>query len=430
VRFVKKHTIIIKFGENLKTRKQKFMPSGSAEGQWEQDVQVISDWLISRTLGDADLPTILDGLCERLLAIGLTIKRVHLVMDTLHPTTQAEAFRWVRGHETEHEDFPHQIEPREDWLRSPIKALIESGEMEMRHVLITNGDWQQFPYLETLRNEGITDYFAMLTAFRPFDDVNFANDGMIVSWSSNSSEGFSEQHLNALRRLQPRLGLAAKIANREHKISNLLSAYLGDGAANRVLSGQVQRGSGDVIPCVILYSDLRHSTTFADSMPGPDFLALLNSYFECTAGAVLEHKGEVLRFIGDAVLAIFPIGEGQFTTEKACAAAYDAALDAERRVIELNKNRATAKDPMLEFGLALHIGEVLFGNIGVAERVEFSVIGPAANEVCRLEGLTKNIGQSIVVSSEFAGSMKNDWQDLGRHELRGVSEPRQVYGVP
>ncbi len=159
-------------------------------------------------------------------------------------------------------------------------------------------------------------------------------------------------------------------------------------------------------------------------------MALLNSYFECTAGAVLDHNGEVLRFIGDAVLAIFPIGDDQFNENQACAAAYDAALDAARRIKNLNRDRARRSEPKLEFGLALHVGDVLFGNIGVPERVEFSVIGPAANEVCRLEGLTKYLGQSIIASAPFANSLDIDWLDLGRHVLRGVSEPRKIFAPP
>jgi len=397
---------------------------------WEQDIQEISDQIIAGALDGVDLSDLLDGLCIRLNEIGLPLKRVHLAMETLHPMFQAEAYRWIRGHNREHEDIPHHDQPPEAWRRSPLKVLMDSGDIEMRHRLTDSGNWRDFPYLVELREEGVTDYFAMITGFRPVEPGQELDDGMIMSWAGDHADGFSDAHLLALRRLQSRLGLAAKISKREKMASNILAAYLGGDAAERVLAGQIQLGASDVIPCVILYSDLRHSTDLADSLPGREFLDLLNAYFECTAGVVLDFDGDVLRFIGDAVLAIFPISDDRFTELQACQAAYRAAIETERQLGVLNANRRAAGKPEIGLGLALHIGEVLFGNIGVPERVEFSVIGPAVNEACRLEGLTKELETPIVASAEFARALDVDWRDLGRHQLRGVALARHVFAPP
>jgi adenylate cyclase len=174
---------------------------------------------------------------------------------------------------------------------------------------------------------------------------------------------------------------------------------------------------------------MRDSTRLADSMSGPTFLQALNQYFEATAGAVLVHGGEVLRFIGDAVLAIFPI-DGEQEAAAACGLALQAASAAEKNLSIANSERTSGGEEALDFGLGLHVGEVLFGNIGVPERVEFSVIGPAANEVARLESLTKTLKRRILVSESFAGNLSVDWVPAGQFELRGVGNPVSVYTPP
>jgi adenylate cyclase len=179
-----------------------------------------------------------------------------------------------------------------------------------------------------------------------------------------------------------------------------------------------------MLHAVIWYSDMRDSTRLADTLKEEDFLSSVNAYFECTAGAVMAHGGEVLRFIGDAVLAIFPIRNGD--ARDACEAAMAAARDAERRLQELNGEREAQGLESLDYGLGLHVGDVMFGNIGVPERLEFSVIGPAANEVARLEGLTKSLGRRTLVSAEFARHLPNELESLGKHALRGVGAPVEV----
>ena len=214
----------------------------------------------------------------------------------------------------------------------------------------------------------------------------------------------------------------------------LLPTYLGAQTSERVLAGQVKRGTGEKIHAVIWLCDLRDSTLLSESMPTENFFALLNDFFDCTAGAVLSHGGEILSYIGDAVFAIFPIGESGkplqaacTPEEGACAAALAAARDARTRVETLNQTREQRGAPRLEFGLALHVGDVMYGNIGVPERLQFTVIGAAANEAARLAGLCKTLGQAILISSAFPRCFPNEMISLGFHYLRGVEHPQEIF---
>jgi adenylate cyclase len=214
----------------------------------------------------------------------------------------------------------------------------------------------------------------------------------------------------------------------------LLETYLGKHAGDRVLKGQIKRGDGENIHAVIWFCDLRESTPLADSMSRDDFLGLLNKFFDCMGGAVLQHGGEVLRFIGDAALAIFPIGnpdisgeEKRRSTRQACEKALTAAIDAQSRMECLNKKRLERSRRPLEFGLALHVGDVTYGNIGTAKRLEFTVIGAAANEAARLEGMCKTLNRPILLSAAFVRAFPGDFVSLGKHELRGVSESKEIF---
>jgi adenylate cyclase len=227
---------------------------------------------------------------------------------------------------------------------------------------------------------------------------------------------------------------AARARAKRGSASGLLPIYLGKQTSERVLAGHAKRGTGDKIHAVIWLCDLRDSTLFSESMSIESFFALLSDFFDCTAGAVLAHGGEILSYIGDAVFAIFPIGESSkplqaacTPEEGACAAALAAARDARTRVEALNQTRRQRGEPTLEFGLALHVGDVMYGNIGVPERLQFTVIGAAANEASRLAGLCKTLGQSILISSAFPLCFPEEMISLGFHHLRGVEHPQEIF---
>jgi adenylate cyclase len=211
---------------------------------------------------------------------------------------------------------------------------------------------------------------------------------------------------------------------------SLLPIYLGRRTSERVLTGEAKPGSGEKIHAVISLCDLRDSTLLSESMSIDNFFALLSDYFDCTAGAVLAHGGEILSYIGDAVFAIFPIGASGAACnpeEGACAAALTAARDAWRNLQLLNQTRQQQRETILKFGLALHIGDVMYGNIGVPERLQFTVIGAAANEAARLAGLCKTLGKEVLISSAFPRCFPNEMISLGFHRLRGVKHLQEIF---
>jgi len=219
-----------------------------------------------------------------------------------------------------------------------------------------------------------------------------------------------------------------------HSADNLVKTYLGERTGAQVLAGRTTRGEGEKIHAVIWLCDLRDSTQLSEAVPVEEFFRSLNEFFDCTASAVLEHGGEVLSYIGDAVFAIFPIGgtekplrEACTRKEGACAAALAAARDARKRVDFLNRRRKARGDRPLEFGLALHVGDVMYGNLGIAQRMQFTVIGAAANEAARLADLCKELGRWVLVSSAYPRCFPNQMISLGKHTMRGVDTPQEVF---
>ncbi len=313
------------------------------------------------------------------------------------------------------------------WARSRQFHMIENDLPFLRRKLAgpeANLDFDMFVEIE---KRGATDYFGYIVPFTGDDFGDFGQNGVVGSWVTDRPGGFNDSDLQSLLRIQQRLAVACKMVIKEKITENVLSAYLGPDAGKQVLSGQIKLGDGESTHAVIWFSDLRNSSGLADSLPPEEFITLINEYFQCMAGAVLDSGGEVLRFIGDAVLAIFPIRGGHENEGEACATALIAARDAVDRMGELNKSRTKdSKDP-LGFGIGLHVGDVMFGNIGVPARVEFSVVGPAANEAARIETLTKTLGHQVIFSDHFTSALKEDWQSLGKHALRGVGEPMEVF---
>ena len=406
---------------------------GFPHGDWERDIQGISDWLVTEALGRVQVRPLLAGFCDSLNAAGLPIVRAISALSTLHPMYVAHTYTYVRGQGNVTSDIPHGAHNTDAWQRSPLKPMFDNDMTECRYDLTDPKQVAPYPLLGEARELGGTDYLGILTPFQSDEELPDGVqhlDGLMTSWVTDREGGFSAKHLRALRRLVPRLALAAKMAKREETALNIVTAYMGRDAGCRVLSGQIKLGDGEVIPSVIWYSDMRNSTELCEVLDHADYLAALNQYFACSAGAVMEVGGEVLRFVGDAVLAIFPIGDGGYSPEEACAKALEAAWRAETKLVETNALRHDGGLMELDFGLGLHVGEVMYGNIGVPARVEFSVTGPAANEVARLEGLTKETGHRVVVSSRFSDNLDLPWRSLGMYRLRGVAEEQEVFAPP
>ncbi len=380
------------------------------------DVQPVVDWL-DRGAPPARLPQeVLQQLCRRLVASGIALYRAAVFVTTLHPNVAGRSFYWREdADEVEVDEAEHAFLQTDEHLDSPL-PVIRRTRREIRRRLADPGCPMDFPVLAELREQGITDYLIV-----PLEFIHGEVHG--ASFSTRRAGGFSEGELAALRRVLPPLARVAEIYALARKAGNILEAYLGRHAGAKVLAGQIRRGDSEELHAVIWFCDLRDSTPLADSMTRTAFLELLNQYFECVLCPVLERGGEVLRFIGDAALAIFPVGENP---AHACEKAVEAARESIARMQALNE----ARQPPLRFGIGLHLGTVLYGNIGTPTRIEFTVIGAAANEAARIESLCKSLDASLLMSEEVVRHLPGRWKPLGRHALRGVGEPVALFTLP
>ncbi|WP_349358421.1 adenylate/guanylate cyclase domain-containing protein [Stappia sp.] len=382
----------------------------------------IEDWLIREALGQPDIGQMFVDMCERMLAAGVPVERAMLSWTTLHPLIEAETAVWLPGAPPERAQHGHDDQDTEDWLASPIRAMLVARETRLRRRLTTGNASDIFPVLARLRREGFTDYLIVATPFHLPSVNEFGTSGIIVSWATRATHGFSDAAIEQIDYLQMRLALAAR-ANIQSRIATTLAeTYLGRRAGAQVLSGRIRHGDGEAIDAVIFYSDLRGSTALADRLPPDAYLAHLNAYFDAAAGAVMAQDGEVLDFIGDAVLAVFPIG-----TEGIAGAARRALTAA-----EVVRHRLAARQPHtphpLTCGIALSAGEVTFGNIGVADRLTFSVIGRTVNAAARIEGMTKRLTRPVLVTQEIAQAVPEVAFDaLGRFALDGFDAPVALY---
>jgi len=380
------------------------------------DVQSVVDWL-DRGAPPAKLPQdVLLQLCRRLVESGIALYRAAVFVRTLHPNVAGRAFYWRADTDAvEVDEAEHAFMQTEDHLGSPLPVIV-SSRAEIRRRIADPGCPMDYPVLADLRSQGATDYLAV-----PLEFLN--GEVHVASFSTRRPGGFTDGEIAALRRVLPPLTRVAEIYALSRKAGNILEAYLGRAAGAKVLAGQIRRGDSEELHAVIWFCDLRDSTPLADAMSRTAFLELLNRYFECVLGPVLERGGEVLRFIGDAALAIFPVGENP---ANACEKAVDAAREAIARMQALNE----ARQPPLRFGIGLHLGSVLYGNIGTPTRIEFTVIGAAANEAARIESLCKSLDTSLVVSEQVVRHLPGTWKPLGRHALRGVGEPVALFTLP
>jgi len=386
-------------------------------------IDQVTDWLMGEALGQPEIENLVEGTAARVDAAGIPIQRFHISFSLLHPLYDGMGLTWRRGQALEVRRFERTDGPENPaWTNSPLNHMIQRRLMSLRRRLTGPEAMLDFPLLEELRAEGATDYFAFAIPFSSEE-----NDGLIGSWVTNRKRGFLDADLRALQRVQRRLAVACRMVIRGQVAQNVVATYLGQGAGRRVLAGQFRRGDGETIPAVIWYSDLRGSTAMAERLDRAAYTEILNCYFECVGGAILKAGGEILDFIGDAILAIFPIDGEKARRGDACARAYAAALEAQRNIESTNAARHGGGMPQLAYGLALHVGDVMFGNIGTRDRLSFSVIGPSVNKVARLEALTKEVGRPVVASGAYIESCPGDWELLGHFKVQGIAEPVELF---
>ncbi len=389
----------------------------------------IGEWLVDQALSRPDMVEMFDEVCHRLYGVGIPLTRARLTWPTLHPLFQAETVVWQLNEETTFEQFLHRQENSDAWRNSPMHFMFERNISVLRRHLDGPDELMDFPILEELREMGLTDYLVIATEFDGNQKMSTSRQsGIIVTWATDREGGFSDSDIAALEKIQRRFAVACKAAVQTRIAENIVTTYLGKNAGKQVLDGAIQRGDGSETQAVVWYSDLRNSTALADTMPPDDYIAMLNVYFECTASAAIDHGGEVLDFIGDAVLAIFPY-DCEDSLHVAAKAAGQALNQSQEMINTVNKERKKKDLPPIRFGVGLNTGKVMFGNIGVKDRLSFSVIGPTVNEVARIESLTKRVTARALATKDIASIDPDLWEPIGLHQLTGVSQKVELFSL-
>ncbi len=382
----------------------------------------IESWLLSEAGEENDLLALFQQFVWRLVASGQPLHRASIHVGTLHPELLGYAWNW------EHDDgYCDEVKIDEASLqtdayrRNPLFRVIEHGEL-FRGRIETDGPGDS-PLLRDLAKKGITDYAAI-----PLHAVGRHHNAATVA--TKQVGGFPDRQFEEIERHLRLLALHVQRHIALRIAENTLTTYLGQAAGSQVLKGSIKRGSGAPIDAIIWASDLRGFTHLADRLDDRDMIAVLNAYFERLAGAVLDHGGEVLKFIGDGLLAVFQFAK--FDSRQAAAKAGLAAAEAALAGLdELNADMEVLSEIAgwrpLRTGIALHLGEVFFGNVGAPRRLDFTVIGRAVNAASRVEGLSKSLDRPVLITKGVADLLDVPLEDLGRHELRGFSEPVAIY---
>ena len=406
----------------------------------EDGIDALKGWLAKAGLRGEPEAALVNGFCERAVAAGLPISRAQLLIDTLHPIYEGRLVRW--GHDPSQpvvveygrtglpggvSDLQlsaggEQPDVAARWRASPFFRMSQTGESLLRR-RVTAESASEFPVLRDYRAAGMTDYVAMIDRFGP-EGIIGEMDCVYSSWVTAQAGGFAEADIAALTRLVPTLALAVKAAALARMTRTLMETYLGRDAGRRVLSGRIIRGVAERIDAVIWFSDLRGFTRITDSAP-EQVIPLLNDYADVVVSAIHAQGGDVLKLIGDGILAIFAAAD----RARACAAMLGAATAARSEVAALNGRRARDGLPVTDMYLGLHVGEVFYGNVGSIERLDFTVVGPAVNEASRIAAMCRSVEQPMLVSEAFAkvDGMRARLVSVGRYALRGVAQPQELF---
>ncbi|MEX1034418.1 MAG: adenylate/guanylate cyclase domain-containing protein [Sneathiella sp.] len=390
-------------------------------------------WLIDAGLKGGTVRELFTEFCERLIQQGVKLKRGNIALSAIHPQVSAFMYTWRRGEGlVTNTNFLHSEEPGEGWFASPFFFML-SNKITFLHRPLNDAAELDFPVLVEFRNEGMTDWFCQIFDFGwGFESQTLERSaGLITSWASDRPGGFSEEEFRILSRTIPVFGLAAKGIASFRTARSVLETYIGRETAHKVLSGQVRRGSVDSIHAVLVYADLRGFTSLSDITGQGDLVEMLDLYLDCMAGPIEEAGGEILKFLGDGLLATFELSSTDpEEMQRICETALHSAEKMMARIADLNQKRRQADKPTMGLDIALHVGEVMYGNVGSETRLDFTVIGPAVNEVSRIEALCDILGTGLIASGDFVRSARDAASKLtscGYHELRGVREPIELF---
>ena len=390
------------------------------------DVPDIPASIVASGLSDAPLTTLVEIAMQRLVQSGVPIDRMNVGFRILHPLFDGMSITWTREEGADVSYAALVDKEGSEFRVSPFYLMLSDGRREWRLRLDQDPAIAGFPLLVQLKEKGLTDYLALIVAFGGAELHPQSLDGLATSWSTRSAQGFSDTDVAAMRAVLAPLALVFRLAIKDQITKAALNTFHGPLVGGRILAGSIKRGDGERLAAALWYSDLRNSTGLADQLPVDAFLDLLNAYFDCAAGAVMEQGGQVLDIIGDAILAFFPAGDNGGA--EACALALQAAAGARDRLATL-KREGSGKARAIEFGIGVHFGDVVFGNAGTPERLKFGVLGRAVNEVARTADMAKSLKRPVVVSDEVARRSSHALADLGLHELRGIPQARRLWAM-
>jgi len=397
----------------------------------EAALSELSTWLNQMGLAGIPEAELVGGYCARLEQLGLPLTQGTVLIDTLHPIHEGRAFRWATGgsHAEEFEYGRTRDGPAGDaWRRSPLYYMIEKNQSRLRRRLLepSPDDIPDFTAFEALRQQGITDYLALVIRFATGGVIGDM-DAVYSVWTTTSPAGFDDGDVGVLERLVVPLAASLKCVSLARIASTLVETYLGRDAGRRVLSGRIERGVAERIEAVLWYSDLRGYTRITDTAAPEQIIPLLNDYADVVISSIHAAGGDVLKLIGDGTLAIFRDND----TGKGCGAALATAMAMQRGIRELNTGRVAAGQPVTEVYLGLHVGEVFYGNVGSLERLDFTVVGPAVNAVSRIAAMCRSVERDVLVSASFAAAAneadRRHLVSVGRFALRGLSQAQELY---
>ena len=389
----------------------------------------LMNWLVSQGLEGLPETDLIRGFCERCRAEGLDLSRAMVFIDTLHPIFEGRGFRWNDTATNESDVFEYgsteQGDNAQNWRRSVFYHMLENGQQELALDLV-EGAAQKFGMIDELAAKGHKHFVSYVHQFGEAGTMG-QMDCVYSYWTTRRDDGFGEHGMAALRDLVPVLGLAIKSAAQADITKTLGRVYLGRDASEQVLRGRIMRGVTERINAVLRFSDLRGSTAISEGMEPSEIIPFLNDYAQASIDAIHEAGGEVLKLIGDGVLGMFKHDN--------LAVAKRAALSAEHRfrrnMRALNTRRAADQRPVTTAHVGLHVGEVFYGNIGSEDRLDFTVVGPAVNEVSRIASMCRSVERELLTSSAFRGGLdaagRNYLVSTGRFALRGIGRAQELY---
>jgi adenylate cyclase len=375
-------------------------------------------WLINDTRNERFIDNIFAEACIRLQRAGIPVKRASLHVLINHPQWLGARILWADGmHESMIETVDYDARERSEYIGSPANEIHE-GATEVRENLERDRLlWRNHAIYDEMRAKGLTDYVA-------WPLYHTLGKRHIVTFATDRPRGFEASHIAGLLELLPALALVSEIRIKNRLARTLLETYVGSHASELILAGATRRGSGTTVHAAVMICDLRDFTRISDNWPRDDVIDLLNGYFDAMSEPIARHGGEILKFIGDGLLAIFPLSQ-----PSACANLLRAVAEARQAIVALNeKNGETGREP-LNYGIGVHVGDVMYGNIGSRSRLDFTVIGPAVNMASRLETLTKQLGRTVLLSRAFADFVQSDFdlERLGDYPVRGFNDPIELF---